>query len=211
MGALVLQFIIAHDIGGAVANVQGWVSASAVRNVRAFAIAAAIGNIDNTVHVGKAVGDSEVVGAAAADDPGIVSNPTAIAEIQGWQGAGDDAGGTDKAVGVVAVAASEVGISGVECAIVTAAVVIVMAGGSVVGVAASAVGIDAKGTGGVAKSCGIVGNASNGGADGANIVARPAFAVAVGTEGVGYIDIAIAISIVFFFFFLKVLYLRVSM
>jgi len=169
---LVLRFIVMCDGGGAIANVQGWVSASAVGNVRAFATAATIGDIDNAVCVGKAVGNGEVVGAAAADDvigvdnAGIVSNPTAVAETQGWWGAGDNAGGTDEAVSVVAAAAGDVGVSSVEHAVVTAAVVVIVAGGGIIGVAAGAVSTD-----------------------GADVVAGPAFAVAVGDVGVSGIGI----------------------
>jgi len=197
VGALVLRFIVARNGGGAIANVQGQVGASAVRNTGAFAIAAAIGDVDDAVCVSKAASDGEVVGAAAADNAGVVSNPTAIAETWGWQGAGDDAGGTDEAVGVVAAAAGDVGISGVKRAVIITAVIVVMAGGSIVGVAAGAVGVDAEGTGGVAKSGSIVGIAGGGGVgvagaggtDGADVVAGPEFAVAVGDVGVSGISI----------------------
>jgi len=145
----------------------------------------------------KAAGDGKVVGAAAADDAGVVSNPTAIAETWGQQGAGDDAGGTDEAVGVVAAAAGDVGISGVERAVVIAAVIVVMAGGGIVGVAAGAVSVDAEGAGGVAKSGSIVSIAGGGGVgvagagstDRADVVAGPEFAVAVGDVGVGGVGV----------------------
>ena len=147
--------------------------------------------------VGKAVGDSEVVGAAAADDVGVVSNPTAVAETQGQQGAGNDAGGTDEAISVVTAAAGDIGISSVKRAIVTAAVSVIMAGSGIIGVAAGAVGIDAEDAGSVAKSGSIVGIASGGGVgiagaggtDRADVVARPAFAVAVGDVGVSSISV----------------------